>query len=285
VAHRRLTPKRPPPATSLRPGFSVDNDTIWDFFNHRGRRSPTFGYPGQPGLSVPRDSPSNFFQRQVVQLDQNGAPSATERAGSGIDALQPSSMVRQSLQLTLRKLAGAPPPSIRIQGRQPSLSSWRTPPDVFEGPSGEISIQTFKNTVPMSSAFPNGGDAGLLPGFDLELWGRPPPVRPAFDPNNHKLRLPAIPARDHDVLTAGCKMPPSRSWIGDYLKEHPDRPEHPEGPWKRKQKNSPAVQTSISPGRPTPVAPDSTALPGTVPSRAPFFGPKRHGRSAGLDPH
>jgi hypothetical protein len=35
----------------------------------------------------------------------------------------------------------------------------------------------------MSVAFPNGGDASLLPGFDLEMWGIPT-SQPVADPRN-----------------------------------------------------------------------------------------------------
>ncbi|HLZ08234.1 MAG TPA: hypothetical protein VKT80_06595, partial [Chloroflexota bacterium] len=44
--------------------------------------------------------------------------------------------------------------------------------------------QTFANSVPYAIAFPNGGNAGLLPGFDLEVWGVPT-SDVTVDPSNH----------------------------------------------------------------------------------------------------
>ena len=76
--------------------------------------------------------------------------------------------------------------------------------------------QTFLNAVPYSTAFPNGGgDASLLPGFDVEMWGIPT-SQPLVDPNNHNfvyLRW----QRGIMVYDATCHCTQG-VLMGDYLK-------------------------------------------------------------------
>ena len=56
-------------------------------------------------------------------------------------------------------------------------------PDSWQGLSVHF-YSTYMSTVNAQIAFPSGGDLGLLPGFNLEMWGLPTSL-PATDPNNH----------------------------------------------------------------------------------------------------
>jgi hypothetical protein len=58
-------------------------------------------------------------------------------------------------------------------------------PDSLDGDSVRF-FATFQGSVGLSDAFPQGGgDAGLLPLLNLQLWGLPT-SKPAVDPNNHE---------------------------------------------------------------------------------------------------
>jgi|GEM_PF-4639500 len=159
-------------------GFSVDNDVIWNYFNRRGGIN-TFGYPvSRPflfeGFTV------QFFQRRIVQIGANGP--------GLLNVLDPGLMPYNSFNGAIMppfdsSLVGtAPPPT------DPNATlAWvqADAPNVFQG-LPVIFYQTFANSVSDATAFPNGGDPGLLPGFDLEMWGIPT-SEPAFDPNNHNV--------------------------------------------------------------------------------------------------
>jgi hypothetical protein len=56
-------------------------------------------------------------------------------------------------------------------------------PDVVAGAPVHLDA-TFLGTVSARTAFPDGGDASVLPGIDLELWGVPTSSA-AVDPTNH----------------------------------------------------------------------------------------------------
>jgi hypothetical protein len=231
-------------------GFSVDNDAIWDFFNHRGGVA-TFGYPVS-GTFLFEGFTVQFFQRQVVQLDQNGAPRLLNELDPG---LMPYTVFNGATIPAIdgAELAGAPPPSDQAA----TLAFVKAnAPDVFEGLPVNF-YQTFKNTVPMSSAFPNGGDAGLLPGFDLELWGIPT-SRPAFDPNNHNFVYLRF-QRGIMMYDDGCKCT-QPVLIGDYLKSILTDQNIPKD-LEEEAKNSPLFNEYLA-GSPDSVR-DSNALPNT----------------------
>jgi hypothetical protein len=57
-------------------------------------------------------------------------------------------------------------------------------PDTWQGSPVGFG-RTYEQTMTCATAFPAGGcQEGLLPGFDLEMWGLPTSL-PAVDPNNH----------------------------------------------------------------------------------------------------
>jgi len=74
---------------------------------------------------------------------------------------------------------------------------------------------TFFRTVPYDAAFPTGGDPGLLPGFDLEMWGIPTSA-PAFDPKNRSfVYLRFQRGVMHFDTSCGCTQ---GVLLADYLK-------------------------------------------------------------------
>lgn len=159
-------------------GYRVDDDTIWDYFNRRGGLS-TFGYPVSrtflfQGFLI------QMFQRRIIQLDENGAPRL-------LNLLDPGLLPYTSFN---GAVVPAVDPSLVSQAPNPTDSVGvlayvrANAPDAYQGLPVRFS-QTFDHAVPYDVAFPiGGGNPGLLPGFDLEMWGVPT-SQPAFDPHNH----------------------------------------------------------------------------------------------------
>jgi Protein of unknown function (DUF4232) len=171
----------PPPAADPRyfpqTGFRIDNDVIWDYFNHRGGVA-TFGYPVSRAFLL-QGFRVQFFQRRIVQLDQNGQARLLNLLDAGL--MPYASFNYAAFPAYDAGLVGsAPSPADPIA----TLAFVRAhAPDAWNGLPVHF-YQTFLDTVSSAAAFPNGGDAGLLPGMDLELWGLPT-SNPAYDPSNH----------------------------------------------------------------------------------------------------
>lgn len=137
-----------------------------------------FGYPTSRTFTL-QGSPVQFFQRRIVQLAPDGSPQLLNLLDPGIMPYNSfNGAIMPSYDSTL--VASAPSP-----GDQAAVLAWiqAHAPDSFQGHPVNFH-QTFINSVSYPAAFPNGGDAGLLPGFDLELWGIPT-SNPTYDPNNH----------------------------------------------------------------------------------------------------
>ena len=120
-----------------------------------------------------------FFQRRIVQLAQNGNPRLLNLLDSG---LLPYTNFNQATfpAVDSNLVASAPDPTDTAA----VLAFVRAhAPDTFDGLPVHFG-QTFFNTVSPATAFPNGGDPTLLPGFDLEMWGIPT-SSPEIDPHNH----------------------------------------------------------------------------------------------------
>jgi hypothetical protein len=158
-------------------GFCVTDPVIWDYFTHRGGVA-TFGYPVSQAFQF-EGFETQFFQRRVVQIGPDGAARLlnvldrgllpyTQFNGATIPALDP-------------QLIAAAPPAGDAAAVQAFVEQYV--PDSWEGVPVRF-YQTFEQTVTCAVAFPSGGcQPGLLPGFDLELWGLPT-SRAAADPNN-----------------------------------------------------------------------------------------------------
>jgi hypothetical protein len=162
-------------------GYRVDSDAIWDYFVHRGGVA-TFGYP------VSRAFPLGccvvqIFQRQILQL--GGAPGGAHE----LNLLDPGLLPITSLNFSTFP---AYDPSLTSQAPAygPNYGSaiitfvQQHAPDVFNGMAVDF-YHTFVRTVSLQTAYPNGGgNPGLLPLLNLEIWGVPT-SQPMVDPNNH----------------------------------------------------------------------------------------------------
>lgn len=158
-------------------GFRIDNDTIWDYFNRRGGIN-VFGYPVSRAFTL-QGFTVQFFQRRIVQLGPDGHARLLNTLDPGIMPYNSFNGAQMpSYDSTL--VSSAPSPTDPA-----AVLAWikTHAPDSFQGMPVNF-YQTFANSVSYVTAFPNGGDAGLLPGFDLELWGIPT-SNPTLDPNNH----------------------------------------------------------------------------------------------------
>jgi hypothetical protein len=119
-----------------------------------------------------------FFQRRIVEIGPNG------------QARQANLLDPELMPYTKVNGATFPGPDPAVIGQAPASTDangtiafvQRMAPDVVNGRQVNF-YQAFANMVPFQVAFPNGGDANLLPGIDLEMWGVPT-SNPAADPNN-----------------------------------------------------------------------------------------------------
>lgn len=163
-------------------GYRVDNDLLWHYFQARGGVT-TFGYP------VSRAFPflgfwTQIFQRQILQI--GGAPGGVHE----LNLLDPDLMPITSLNFSTFPAYDA---SLSHQAPPPSTANYadtiirfvqQHAPDTFDGQPVNF-YRTFTNTVSLQTAYPNGGgNPGLLPLLNLEIWGVPT-SQPAADPKNH----------------------------------------------------------------------------------------------------
>ena len=156
-------------------GFRVDDNTIWDYFVHRGGVD-TFGYPISRKFLF-QGFQTQFFQRRVVQLDEQGRARLLNILDPGL------------LPYTRFNGATVPAHDEALVATAPhptdsrAVLAWveENAPQTFDGkPVGFY--RTFLDTVSLDVA---GPDPSFLPGFALEMWGAPT-SRPMLDPNNHE---------------------------------------------------------------------------------------------------
>ena len=162
--------------------FRVERDAFWDFFQKRGGVR-TFGYP------VSREF---LFFGCATQLFQRVAMQQCDNQGVGTlnlldDGLLPYTRINGS---TLPSpdpdlIKSAPLPADPAYGTRAIEFVRANAPETFDGQPVHF-LTTFQSTVSMADAFPQGGgNAALLPLFDLQLWGLPT-SKPAYDPNDHE---------------------------------------------------------------------------------------------------
>ncbi len=162
-------------------GFRVDDDTIWDYFTHRGGVR-TFGYPTSRTLTF-QGFRTQFFQREIVQVATDGSPHTVNLLDAG---LLPYRSFNNSTFPAADPLliATAPTPGTLDYGQQAIIWALTHAPDTWNGLPVNFG-KTFLNTVTLADAYPNGGgNPALVPLLNLELWGLPTSA-PAFDPSNH----------------------------------------------------------------------------------------------------
>jgi hypothetical protein len=156
-------------------GFRVDNDAFWDFFQHRGGVR-TFGYPVSrvfqlDGFAV------QIFQREVMQRQSDGSVQTLNLLDPG---LMPYTRINGStFPGPDPAIATATPPATDLNAILDFV--FTQAPDTFEGEPVNFGA-TFFSTVTAADA--PDADPGLLPGFDLQIWGAPTSA-PARDPANN----------------------------------------------------------------------------------------------------
>src|SRR5579883_3515969 len=161
-------------------GFRIDSDAFWAYFNMRGG-IPTFGYPTSRQFQFLGFN-TQFFQRRVMQQAPDGSVRLLNLFDQG---LFPFTNINGST---------FPAPDPTVQAAAPALSDpnystdvlnfiQQNAPNTVNGKPTNF-YNTFASQVPVSAAFPNGGDTNLLPGFDLEMWGVVT-SHPSIDPANN----------------------------------------------------------------------------------------------------
>lgn len=161
-------------------GYRVRNPAFLDFFDRRGG-ARTFGYPVSRELTF-KGSRVQFFQRGVMQLRPDGTVTTLNLLD---DELMPYTRINQAVfpAADAAILAKAPVPGSPGYGTAILSFTRANAPDSWQALSVGF-YRAFASTVTLADAFPGGkGQPGLLPGFNLELWGVPTSA-PAFDPTN-----------------------------------------------------------------------------------------------------
>jgi len=163
-------------------GYRVGVDAFWNYFQVRGGIR-SFGYPVSNvflmyGMKV------QIFQRQILQLRPDGGVQTMNILDEGV---MPYTRMNGST-------FPAPDPAVIAQSPKPDAPDYlpRTlefvramAPDTFDGEQVNFA-STFFSSVTAQVAYPNGvpdGGDGLVPYFNLEIWGLPT-SRPAHDPTN-----------------------------------------------------------------------------------------------------
>lgn len=161
-------------------GFRIDNDAFWAYFNGRGGIN-TFGYPTSRTFQF-LGFTTQFFQRRVMQQAPDGGARLLNLFDQG---LFPFTNINGSTfpapDPTIQ--AGAPPISSPTYSTDILTFIQQNAPNTYAGKQTNF-YNTFASQVPVTAAFPNGGDTSLLPGFDLEMWGAVT-SRPSVDPANN----------------------------------------------------------------------------------------------------
>ncbi len=163
-------------------GYRIAEDAFWRYFQVRGGVR-SFGYPVSNefllyGMKV------QIFQRQILQLRPDGGVQTMNLLDEG---LLPYTHMNGST-------FPAPDPAVISQSPRPDAPDYlpktlefvrAMAPDTFDGEPVNFA-KTFFGSVTAKDAFPDGvpdGGDGLVPFFNLEVWGLPT-SKPAHDPNN-----------------------------------------------------------------------------------------------------
>lgn len=161
-------------------GFRLINPAFLDFFDHRGGLR-TFGYPVSREFTF-QGFRVQFFQRGVMQLRYDGTVTTMNILDPGLmPYTQINSAAFPGPNASLTKSAPAPgapgySKAILAYVQANAPNTWQT--------LGVGFYRTFSSAVTAADVYPGGkGAPGLLPGFDLELWGIPT-SQPAADPKN-----------------------------------------------------------------------------------------------------
>ncbi|MCC6176973.1 MAG: N-acetylmuramoyl-L-alanine amidase [Chloroflexi bacterium] len=161
-------------------GYRIAADPFWTYFNRRGG-ARNFGYPVSNAFTL-----SGFqvqvFQRAVLQLQPDGSVAMMNLLDDG---MLPYTRINGSVfpSIDPRVLKGQPEVGTPDYHARALQFVKDNAPDTWNGMKVNF-FQTFATSVRPDEAFPNGGgSAGLLLGFNLEIWGLPT-SKPMADPTN-----------------------------------------------------------------------------------------------------
>ncbi len=161
-------------------GYRVDHDGIWQYFVLRGGVR-NFGYPVSRTVLF-LGHPTQFFQRQVVQIGANGQPQLLNLLDEELMPIRHANFsTYPAIDPAVKAetpLVGDPSYATKIVEFTGTVAvdEWRGQPVRF--------FSTFIGQVTLADAFPRGdGDPNLLPLLNLELSGAPT-SRPQADPAN-----------------------------------------------------------------------------------------------------
>ncbi len=162
--------------------YRIGEDAFWDYFNKRGGVG-TFGYPVSNTFSL-LGMKVQVFQRQVLQLRPDGGVQTMNILDEG---LMPYTKINGSNfpAPDPNVIKGSPTPDDPDYLEKAMKFVKDTAPDQFDGEQVNFA-GTFFSSVKPEDAFPNGvpeGLEGLLPAFNIEIWGLPT-SRPTYDPTN-----------------------------------------------------------------------------------------------------
>lgn len=161
-------------------GFRIDNDQFWSYFQARGGIT-NFGYPVSRNFTF-LGSTVQFFQRRIVEINSDGSVGQLNLLDPG---LMPYTTVNYATFPASDPNFTKSAPQVGSPTYGTAILAWiqAVSPNTF-GSFAVNFFSTFQNTVSMSVAYPTGGgNAGLLEGIDLEMWGVPISA-PAADPHN-----------------------------------------------------------------------------------------------------
>ncbi len=155
--------------------FRIDDNSFWDFFQHRGGVR-TFGYPVSRTFMLD-GFPVQIFQREVMQRQADGSVQTLNLLDQG---LMPYTRINGStFPAPDSSVTSATPPATNLDAVLEFTRAQSV--DTFEGEPVNFGA-TFFSTVTAADA--PDADPGLLPGFDLQIWGAPT-SKPARDPANN----------------------------------------------------------------------------------------------------
>ena len=234
-------------------GYRIADDAFWAYFSRRGGVR-TFGYPVSNRFTL-MGFKVQVYQRAVLQLQPDGSVTMMNILDPG---LMPYTNINGSV---------FPAPDPDVIGRQPKVGEpdyhqkalqfvKDNAPETWNGQNVSF-FGTFNKAVKMEEAFPSGGgNAGLLLGIDLEVWGLPT-SKPVADPTNANFVYQRF-QRGIMHYDAGCKCTQGLL-LADYFKSI------------LTLRNLPpdlAAQAQGSPlyGQFDPIKPASVSRPGDLPS-------------------
>jgi hypothetical protein len=160
--------------------FRIDNDKFWDYFQKRGGIN-NFGYPVSRTFTF-LGANVQFFQRRIIEINPDGSVGQLNLLDA---SLMPYNSINYATFPQADPNLSKAAPAVGSPGYDTAVLNWiqKTAPNVF-GALPVNFFKTFQNTVSLATAYPTGGgNAGLLQGIELEMWGLPTSA-PAADPHN-----------------------------------------------------------------------------------------------------